>query len=66
MCLCLHVCTALPGKAVLEMIYTVLGGTLNSTHSLLSSVHTCQESHGRFRAELGGGLALMISGGRVG
>jgi len=32
--LLLCVCAILPGKAIPEMTYTVLGGTLNPTHSL--------------------------------
>jgi len=32
--LLLCVCAFLPAKAIPEMTYTVLGGTLNSTHSL--------------------------------
>ena len=34
LCLC-----ALPEKAILEKTYTVLGGTLNSTHSLTLSTN---------------------------
>jgi len=33
--LCVYVCI-LPEKAIPEMTYTVLGGTLNPTHSLTS------------------------------
>jgi len=35
--LLLCVCAILPAKAVPEMIYTVSGGTLNPTHSLITS-----------------------------
>jgi len=38
----LCVCAILPAKAVPEMTYTVSGGTLNPTHSLIEeNVHMC-------------------------
>jgi len=41
--LCVYVCI-LPEKAIPEMTYTVLGGTLNPTHSLTGCLSSTNKS----------------------